>query len=150
MCRVCKVSRSGFYAWLKRPESRRQQRHKRVTEAVEATYIGFKKRYGSPRIALELNAQGIDCCVNHVAKLMQEKGLRARNGKGFKYRARIESKTNVSDNLLAREFKADAPNRYPISPISKSIEHGFIWLWYWTCSHEKSLAGAWIITCEKV
>jgi len=118
MCRLMEVSRSGFYAWLKRPESQRQQRRLRVGDAVEATFIGFKKRYGSPRITLELNAQGIACCVNHVAKLLQEKGLRARNGKGFKYCARIESKTNVSDNLLAREFKANAPNLKWVSDIT--------------------------------
>ncbi|MGV7235353.1 MAG: IS3 family transposase, partial [Nitrosomonadaceae bacterium] len=88
--------------------SLRQQHRQRVSDAVEAIYNGFKKRYGSPRITMELNAQGIACCANHVAKLLQEKGLRTRNGKAFKYCARIESKTNVSDNLLARQFKADA------------------------------------------
>ena len=53
-----------------------------------------------------------------VAKLLQEKSLRARNGKGFKYRVRIESKTNVADNLLARQFKADAPNTKWVSDIT--------------------------------
>jgi len=112
------VSRSGFYAWLKRPISLRKLRRQRTSDAVEATFFGFKKRYGSPRVALELNAQGITCSVNHVAELLQEKGLRARNGKGFKYCARIESKTNVSDNLLARNFKADAPNQKWVSDIT--------------------------------
>jgi len=118
MCRLLKVSRSGFYAWLSRPVSRRTQTRLRVSEAVEATFIGFKKRYGAPRITLELNAQGVPCCENHVAQLLQEKGLRARNGKGFKYRARIESKTNVSDNVLARRFNVDEPNRKWVSDIT--------------------------------
>jgi len=118
MCRLLKLSRSGFYAWLNRSESSRQQQRKRVGRAIEATFFGFKKRYGAPRITLELNSQGIACCVNHVAKLLQEKGLRARNGKGFKYRVRIESKTNVADNLLARQFKADAPNTKWVSDIT--------------------------------
>ena len=118
MCRLVNVSRSGFYAWLKRPVSQRAQQRIKVSDAVEATFIGFKKRYGAPRITLELNAQGIACCENHVAKLLQEKGLQARNGKGFKYRARIESKTQVSDNLLARRFEVDAPNRKWVSDIT--------------------------------
>jgi len=118
MCRLMEVSRSGFYAWLKRPESPCRQRRQRVCDAMEATYFAFKKRYGSPRITLELNDQGISCSENNVAKLMQEKGLRARNGKGFKYCARIESKTNVSDNLLARQFKAEAPNQKWVSDIT--------------------------------
>lgn len=118
MCRLLSVSRAGFYVWLKRPISQRAQRRHRVSEATEAIFVGFKKRYGAPRITKELNAQGIDCCVNHVAQLLLEKGLRARNGKGFKYRARIESKTHVSDNLLARRFEASEPNRKWVSDIT--------------------------------
>jgi len=118
MCRLLYVSRSGFYAWLKRPVSLREQQRARVSEATEAIFYGFKKRYGAPRIMIELNAQGVACCLNHVASLMQEKGLPARNGKGFKYRARTEAWTHVSDNLLARKFKADEPNRKWVSDIT--------------------------------
>jgi putative transposase len=118
MCRLLSVSRSGFYAWLKRPVSARKHQRLRVSEAMEAMFFGFKKRYGAPRLTIELNAQGVECCVNHVAQLLQEKGLRARNGKGFKYRARIESKTHVSGNLLARQFKVEQPNRKWVSDIT--------------------------------
>ena len=118
MCRLLTVSRSGFYAWLKRPVSARQQRRERIGTAVEATFIGFRQRYGAPRLTQELNAQGLTCCLNHVAQHLREKGLRARNGKGFKYRARIESKTNVSDNLLARCFHAQEPNCKWVSDIT--------------------------------
>ena len=128
MCRLLAVSRSGFYVWLKRPESERRQRHRRVGDAVEATFFGFKKRYGAPRITIELNAQGIACCVNHVASILNEKGLRARNGKGFRYRPSVESKTNVSDNLLARRFEADKPNRKWVSDITY-IRAGRRWLY---------------------
>jgi len=118
MCRLLSVSRSGFYAWLKRPISAREQQRARVSEAAEAMFYGFKKRYGAPRLTIELKSQGINCCLNHVAELMQEKGLRARNGKGFKYRARIESKTHVSDNLLARKFDVNKPNLKWVSDIT--------------------------------
>jgi transposase InsO family protein len=127
MCRVLTVSRSGFYAWLKRPVSKRDQRRALVGEAVEATYIGFKKRYGAPRLALELNEQGIACSLNHVAALLKERGLRARNGKGFRYRPRTEAMTNVSDNLLCQNFEAPAPNQKWVSDITY-IKVGRTWL----------------------
>lgn len=128
MCRLLKVSRSGFYAWRRRTKSVRQQQREQVSEAVEALFYGFKQRYGAPRLTEELNAQGIACSLNHVAQLLKNKGLRARNGKGFKYRPRIESKTNVSDNLLARRFNPDAPNRKWVSDITY-IKVGRIWLY---------------------
>ncbi len=128
MCRMLNVSRSGFYAWCRRAKSARQQQRECVSAAVEATFYGFNQRYGAPRLTEELNAQGIACCLNHVAQLLKNKGLRARNGKGFKYRPRIESKTNVSDNLLARRFNPDAPNRKWVSDITY-IKVGRVWLY---------------------
>lgn len=127
MCRVLKVSRSGFYAFLKRPVSARQQRRELVSQAVESTFIAFNKVYGTPRLTDELNDQGIACSRNHIALLLQEKGLRARNGKGFRYRPRIESKTHVSENLLARKFEAKEPNQKWVSDITY-IRVGRVWL----------------------
>ena len=128
MCRLLEVSRSGFYAWLKRPQSERAQRRALVSEAVEATFFGFKKRYGAPRVTIELNEQGVGCSLNHVAMLLKEKELKARNGKGFRYRARIESKTHVSENVLRRQFEVSGPNQKWVSDITY-IKIGRIWLY---------------------
>jgi transposase InsO family protein len=95
--------------------------------AVEAAYHDFKQRYGAPRLTVELNEGGIPCSVNHVARLLKEKGLRARNGKGFKYRPRTEAKTNVSDNLLARCFSARRPDAKWVTDITY-IRVGRQWL----------------------
>jgi putative transposase len=127
MCRVLSVSRSGFYAWLKRPLSRRDQRRALVSTAVKDTYESFKKRYGAPRLAIELNAQGIACSLNHVAALLKEHGLRARNGKGFRYRPRTEAMSNVSENLLGQDFEVPAPNEKWVSDITY-IKVGRRWL----------------------
>ena len=127
LCRVLKVSRSGFYAFLKRPVSARQQRKELVSQAVESAFGAFKKRYGAPRLTDELNDQGIACSRNYIALLLQEKGLRARNGKGFRYRPRVESKPHVSENLLARKFDVDEPNRKWVSDITY-IRVGRTWL----------------------
>lgn len=128
MCRVLSVSRAGFYAWLTRSVSSRDQRRIDVGTAVEATYTAFKRRYGAPRLTVELNAQGIDCSRNHVAALLRERGLKARNGKGFRYAPRTEAMTNVNDNLLKRNFAASAPNRKWVSDITY-IKAGRTWLY---------------------
>lgn len=128
MCRVLAVSRSGFYAWLKRPICQRDQRRALVGVAVETAYTQFKKRYGAPRLTVELNAQGIFCSLNHVATLLKERGLRARNGKGFRYYPRTEAMTNVNGNLLKRDFEAPAPNLKWVSDITY-IKVGRVWLY---------------------
>ena len=106
----------------------RDQRRALIGLAVETTYKQYKQRYGAPRVAFELNEQGIPCSVNHVARLLRERGLRARNGKGFKYRARTESKTQVSDNLLQRKFNASQPNEKWVSDITY-IKVGRTWMY---------------------
>ena len=65
---------SGHYAWRHRSVSARAQHHERVREAVEATFYGFKQRYGAPRLTEELNAQGIRYCLNHVAHILKKQG----------------------------------------------------------------------------
>ncbi len=108
--------------------SKKQQRRALVGLAVESTYIEYKKRYGAPRLTEELNYQGIACSVNHVAELLRERGLRALNGKRFKYRPATESKTNVMGNKLNREFKAAEPNQKWVSDITY-IKVGRRWIY---------------------
>jgi len=128
MCRTMGVSRSGFNKWLKRPESARGQRKARYTEKVVQTFEEFEAIYGAPRIAKELNASGYPCSENFIAKIMEEQGIRARNGKGFKYSRHSLTMHNVSENLLWRDFKADKPNQKWTSDIT------YIWIdkrwWY--------------------
>lgn len=128
MCRVLSVSRSGFYAWTKRPASRREQKRAQVAAAVESTFKRFKQRYGAPRITAELNEQGLVCSRNHVADLLRERGLRARNGKRFRYFPRTEAKTNLNANVLRQDFTAAAPNLKWVSDITY-IKVGRTWLY---------------------
>lgn len=118
MSRVLEVSRSGFYAWRKRPPSAQAERRAKVGEVLEATYHRFKRRYGAPRLAKELNESGVPCSRHYVAKLLRERALMALNGKGFHYVRATESSARVEPNHLARNFTSDAPNRKWVSDIT--------------------------------
>lgn len=118
MCRVLDVSRSGFYAWLKRPPSEQAERRAQLLAALEAMYYQFKRRYGAPRLTEELNGEGVPCSKNYVAKLLRRLKLRVLNGKGFRYVPAVESTTRVSDNLLGRRFGAAGPDRKWVSDLT--------------------------------
>ncbi|KEA64434.1 Mobile element protein [Marinobacterium lacunae] len=111
MCRVLKVSASGYYRWLSRDVSSRTLRRQIMEEQVMDTFATYKARYGAPRIAKELNALGTPCSVNYVANILKHNGTRARNGKAFKYTPAREAMTGVADNLLKRRFNAAGPNQ---------------------------------------
>lgn len=100
MARAMGVSRSGFNKWLNRAVSAQSQRKADYTERVKDSYEMFDAIYGAPRLTQELNALGYPCSENYIAKIMAEQGIRARNGKGFKYSRHSLTMNNVSDNLL--------------------------------------------------
>lgn len=122
MSRVMGVSRSGLNKWLGRSDSPRELRKALFTQKVKDTYEEFEAVYGAPRITQELNALGYRCSENYIAKIMAEQGMRARNGKGFKYSRHSLTMTNVSENLLWRNFHADKPNQKWTSDIT------YIWV----------------------
>jgi putative transposase len=122
MCRVLDVSRAGFDKWRKTPPSTRAQRREALESAIIQKFSDYKARYGAPRIAAELKADGLPCSRNTVALIMQNNGIRARNGKGFKYSAFSAAMNNVEDNLLRRDFSAERPNQKWTSDIT------YIWV----------------------
>jgi transposase InsO family protein len=93
-----------------------------MVERVKETYTEFEAVYGAPRIAEELNALGFPCSVNFIAKIMQEEGIVARNGKAFNYGGHALTMHNVAENLLWRDFSSDQPNKKWVTDIT------YIWV----------------------
>src|SRR5262249_59509001 len=59
LCGTLGVSAAGFYAWLKRPPSERQQRRDALLVEIRAIHAEVEERYGSPRIHAELQDRGV-------------------------------------------------------------------------------------------
>lgn len=78
MCEKFKVSRSGFYAWLKRSASSRVKENVALRDHIGRIHKQSHEAYGSPRIYAALMQQGIICGRHRVARLMREMGLAGR------------------------------------------------------------------------
>jgi transposase InsO family protein len=119
MCEVLDVSRSGFYAWRKRPESERFRRHRELMAEMKRIHSDRDMRsYGSPRMREELVSRGHVVSENTVAKLMREHGLRAVSSR--KFRATTDSRHSlpVAENVLDREFEQESPDRVWLADIT--------------------------------
>jgi putative transposase len=112
MCEVLGVSPSGYYAWRKRPVSRRRQRREHLTGQVMAAHRNSRRTYGSPRVHQELLCSGEKVCRNTVAKIMREQQIRSVVSKRF-MPCTTDSNHDypVVANRLDRDFAADLPNR---------------------------------------
>lgn len=111
MCRVLEISEQGYYAWRKRPESRRFRQNRELMDHVQVVFEDNRRRYGSPRVYRELRAQGRSCGRHRVARLMRDGGLRAKAAR--KYRVTTDSSHGKAPagNELNRKFDPPAPNR---------------------------------------
>jgi transposase InsO family protein len=112
MCEVLKVSRQGYYAWVDRPASDRQQRRVELTNRIRQVHEDSRGLYGSPRIHAELQQQNVKVCCNTVARLMKTAHIRSKVHQKFRVKTTDSDHPHpVKANLLDRQFKTELPNR---------------------------------------
>lgn len=111
LCRVLQVSRPGFYAWCKRPDSKRAGANRALRVRIRAVHQKSRGTYGSPRVHATLVAEGHRVSRNRVAKLMRADGLRARRKRRFVTTTDSKHNLPVAENVLDRKFTAPEPNK---------------------------------------
>jgi putative transposase len=130
MCRVLVVSRSGFFAWLRRAPSARMLRRDALAQQIRVVHVENRRVYGSPRVHEALLAQGQRVSVNTVARVMREKQIRPKTRRKFVPRT-TDSRHDqpVAPNLLGRDFHADQPNRKWVADITYvPTEEGWLYV----------------------
>jgi len=119
MCGVLEVSKSGYYAWCKRPPSQRQQANDRLLAAIQEAHQASRQTYGSPRIHAALQRQGFQVGRNRIAWLMQANGI---VGKAPRRRRPVTTQkvegALAAPNLLAQDFIASKPNEKWLADIT--------------------------------
>jgi len=129
MCHVLKVSRAGYYAWLGRPESPRAVHQAEVLEQIREAHRRSRGTYGSPRVYRALEAKGVACCENTVARLMRRAGVRAANARRFVLRTTDSRHGHtVAENTLDRRFEPGEADRVWVGDITY-IATGEGWLY---------------------
>jgi len=121
LCRCLRVTRSGFYAWQRRPESTHARQDRRLKVLVQASFGASKQRYGSPRIHEDLIERQERVSRKRVIRLMQEDGLKARARKRYKVTTMSDHDQPVAANLLDRQFAAAAPNQRWVSDTTEFV-----------------------------
>jgi putative transposase len=118
LCRVFDVSRSGFYAWLARKPSPRQQADERLKVAIKAAHWQSRETYGVRRMQPELAAQGFPAGRDRIGRLRQELGLRCKQKRKFTATTDSRHDLPVAPNLLAQVFMPTRPNEMWLTDIT--------------------------------
>jgi transposase InsO family protein len=129
MCRLLRVSRSGYYAWRSRPESARSQHDRELLAQIRQIHETSKGVYGSPRVHAELVAAGVEVGRHRVARLMRLARLRGCPKRRFRVTTQADPSHPVAKNLLRRKFSAVAPNQRWAADITYiSTKEGWLYL----------------------
>jgi putative transposase len=129
LCDVLGVSQAGYYAWRSRPESRRSAANRDLIDDIRRVHRDTRGRYASPRIHVELKAQGRGASRGRIERLMRRHGIRAIMARPRRVRT-TDSRHDlpVAPNLLDRNFIATAPNQIWLADITY-IEPDQGWLY---------------------
>ena len=129
MCRILGVSKSGYYAWRRRPPSGRARFDAVLLEKIGTIHRNSRATYGVPRVHAELRAIGIRCGRKRVARLMRKEKLRGcLRGRRMRTTHRIALQQAAPD-LVGRNFASREPDRLWVADITyvRSRE-GFVYL----------------------
>ena len=142
MCRALKVSRSGYYAWKKKPVSKREKENEQLVEEIREIHEGSRYTYGSPRMQAELREKGYFIGHNRIARLMRENRIQAKMKKKFKVTTHSKHSLPVAENLLRGDVQIHRPNQVWVSDITylRSSE-GWLYLCIIMDLYSRSIVG---------
>lgn len=142
LCRILGVSRSGYYAWRRRPPSERACFDAVLSEKIETIHRNSRATYGAPRVHVELRSIGICCARKRVARLMRQAKLRGcLRGRRMRTTHRIAVQQAAPD-LVARNFSSQMPDKLWVADITyvRSGE-GFVYLAFILDAYSRRVVG---------
>lgn len=118
LCTVLEVSRSGYYAWIDRPEPARAMEDAQLAVEIAAAHQRSRATYGSPRVHRELRARGLRVGRKRVERLMRDRGIQARRKKRFRHTTDSKHANPIAPNVLAREFEVKTANAVWVTDVT--------------------------------
>lgn len=132
LCDTVEVSRSGYYAWVKRPASERTTKNEALLARIKVIHEVSKQTYGSPRMTAALQSEGLECGENRIARLMRENSIASEAVKKFKITT-TDSKHDlpIADRIYETENvdAVMAPNQVWVGDITYvATDEGWLYL----------------------
>jgi transposase InsO family protein len=118
MCRVLEVSRSGYYDWSKREESKRSQQDRVLLKEIRQVHQDSKEAYGATKTWQVLKQSGTQGGKHRVARLRRQAGIEARRRRKFRLAYKARNMAPAAPNLLRWPFKADHPDQIWVTDVT--------------------------------
>ena len=142
LCRLLGVSRSGYYAWRRRPPSTRARADQGLSRRIREIHAQSRGTYGTPRIWAELHHAGVTCSRKRVARLLRQAGLQGCHRRKGPRASRRVLETAPAPDLVRRDFTAAALDRLWVADITYvPTWAGFLYLAVVLDAHSRRVVG---------
>lgn len=111
MCRLLQVSRSGCYAVRDRAPSLRSREDLALRARIEQLHEEQWRAPGVIKMWRLLQAEGVDCGRNRVARLRLSAGIETRRTTRFRKMRTYQKTEPPAPDLVQRRFAVKKPNR---------------------------------------
>jgi putative transposase len=131
LCSVLNVTRQGYWAWKKRPVSRRRLEDERLKLRILEAWDKSDRTYGAPRLHAELRlGDGVRLGKKRVARLMRELEIQGVSRRRGRVRTTSPDKRAApAPDLVNRDFSAARPNETWVADITYVPTHeGWLFL----------------------
>jgi putative transposase len=119
LCRLLKVSTSGYYAWVVRPPSTREVADGVLTTQIQDAFDSNRKVYGSPRIHAELADADVHVGRKRVARLMRKAGIVGCHRRKHKLGTTKQNPSAAAaPDLVDRKFTAIGPDQLWVADVT--------------------------------
>ena len=123
------VSKSGYYKWLNRKPSKRDQEEGRLEVEIKAAHKRTRETCGPERLQHELKEHGVEVGVCRIRRIRKKLGIRCKQRRKFKATTDSRHTLPVAENLLNQQFEATTPNEIWLSDITYiPTEEGWLYL----------------------
>jgi putative transposase len=129
MGRVFDVSISGYYAWIKRPPSKRTQEEARLEVEIKAAHKRTRQTCGPERLQHDLAEHGVQVGVCRIKRIRKKLGICCKQTKKYTVTTDSRHTLPVAENLLSQQFEAATPNSVWVSDITYiPTDEGWLYL----------------------
>ena len=142
MAELLGVSRSGFYAWLKRGPSKQEERREDLAEKITQSHAASNGVYGAPRVRADLRAEGVEVSKKTVAKIMRNLDLKGVFPRRFKTTTLRDNADTYPEDLAQRNWDKGEVNQVWVGDITylKTWE-GWLYLAVVMDAHSRRIIG---------
>jgi putative transposase len=120
----CKIAPNTYWVARKRSLAARAVRDEALKVEIARVYAANLNVYGADKVWAQLNREGTRVARCTVERLMRQMGLSgARRGKSYKVTTRSDDRQHRPADLVARDFRAPAPNRLWVADLTYVKTH---------------------------